>query len=239
MTVDLLFLAKNRLLFTREALATLNYTTDWGRVNELVLQDDGSVDGTYPHLAHMAGVMHGEFRHSHYGTPVAAMEDFIRRSKADLVVKVDNDTMLPPGWLGVCLGVMERNPNLELLGLENVNSAPANGGPIAYSFESAQNTGGIFIARRRIFEEHPLPLSSGTYYGFTDWQIRNDIVRAQIAPPISTFLLDRLPVEPWISLTYTYESLGWQRPWKRYSMEDSHLWSWCSERWGREMQFCA
>lgn len=236
---DLLFLAKNRLVFTRESLATMHENTDWGLVGNLVLQDDGSVDGTYAHLANMSRRMNGEFRHSHFGSPVGAMADFIARSAAEFVAKVDNDTMLPPGWLNACMDVLVRHSELDLLGIENVNAKPSVPAA-ARSYEAANHIGGIFVARRRAFEGSPLPFGHGTYYGFTAWQRSlTDVVRGWMAPPLPVFLLDRLPLEPWLSLTYTYESLGWQRPWERYPETDFHLWEWCAPKWGREMRFCA
>jgi hypothetical protein len=67
----------------------------------------------------------------------------------------------------------------------------------------------------------------GTYGGFTDWQLLHKEVRkGWILPPLKVFLLDRLPMEPWASLSRKYIAAGDQRPWANYKPADAHLWSW-------------
>ena len=45
-SVDVLFLAYNRLAFTQESFKALLENTDWQYVQRLSVYDDGSVDGT-------------------------------------------------------------------------------------------------------------------------------------------------------------------------------------------------
>jgi hypothetical protein len=50
MRVDLLYLAFNRLAFTRLTFETLLANTDWNLVDRLLVYDDGSEDGTRAYL---------------------------------------------------------------------------------------------------------------------------------------------------------------------------------------------
>src|SRR5215213_4395702 len=99
-SVDLLYLAWNRLAFTRETFSTLIDNTDWRYVRELFVYDDGSSDGTREWLAeHVRDVPAPcRFIRSSFGSPVTAMLDWIGRARAPILAKTDNDAMLPPGW---------------------------------------------------------------------------------------------------------------------------------------------
>lgn len=220
--LDLLFLVKNRFAFTQEAWCALLQNTDWSLVSKAVAYDDGSVDGSDSILAGF-----DEVRYTNFGSPVAAFNDFVMQSQAKLVAKVDNDTVLPPGWLDVCLEVLNADPDLQILGLEA--KVPLGDGP--YTCEEADHVGGIFVARREVFSQHPLPSPDGVYYGFTDWQREHNVKRGWISPGIPVFLLDRLPHAPWILHSAEYERAGWQRFWQRYDFEeDSALWAWWERR---------
>src|SRR5580704_10732564 len=86
--------------------------------------------------------------------------------------------------------------------------------------------GGIGVMRRRAFDGRPLT-PDGKYGGFEAWQKAHpEVVRGWIRPALKLFLLDRLPMEPWRSLSTQYEALGWQRHWNTYRLGASHLWDW-------------
>jgi cellulose synthase/poly-beta-1,6-N-acetylglucosamine synthase-like glycosyltransferase len=221
MTVDLLFLAKNRLAFTVESFRALRRNTNWERVNQLVLYDDGSTDGTLGFLERRARATGAELRQTSLGSAIRVCNDFVRRSTADLVVKIDNDAMMPPGWLDTCLGIFERHPELQLLGLEERGIA----GEVPYTYQPSDWVGGLFVARRSIFAGADLPQSSRVYYGWQTWH-SGRFHSGWIKPSLPVFLLDRVPFAPWSELTREYEAKGWQRPWKRYTAADAHLWAW-------------
>lgn len=217
MSLDLLFVAKNRYRFTQEALRTLFLNTDWNLVSQAVVYDDGSEDGTDRLL-----IGFDEVRTTCFGSAVAVMNNFVIRSQAEFVAKIDNDTILPPGWLNICMDVLSQHPELDLLGLECKNPL----GVEPYSYTASDHVGGIFVARRKIFCEHPLPEVDGVYYGFTDWQRDNNVSRGWLNPGIPVFLIDRLPHEPWTSLSTQYEERDWQRWWKHYDESEHALWDW-------------
>jgi len=223
--VDLLFLAHNRLEFTRESLAALAAGTDWDRV-ALHLYDDLSTDGAGDVLKDAAKSMGGELTRRKFGSPVAAMNDLLlRHTTREFVAKVDNDTVVPPGWLDECLGVMDRHPELDLLGIEAFT--PPGDGPRTY--RPGPHIGGIGLFRRRAFRTRPNV--DGRFFGFTAWQQKNARC-GWIAPALPVFLLDRMPTEPWRSLTERYIGKGWQRRWNPSvrpdydAQRDAWMWKW-------------
>jgi hypothetical protein len=250
--IDILFLAHNRLEFTRASFQALLSNTDWSLVNRLCVYDDRSVDGTCKYLLSalkgMALKWYFTQRIEALESPVAVMADFLRRYvdsyfDAPLFAKIDSDVIVPPGWLDQCAATFEACPKLDLLGIEppdsrcphfsqpfrpqltrDVEMAP--GPPFWIAQSREQTIGGIGVFRRRAFEGRPLA-PDGRYGGFEAWQLRHpEVTRGWIKPSLSLFLLDRLPMEPWASLSAEYIAQGWQRPWRTYSESVSHLWQW-------------
>ncbi len=244
--VSLVFPAFNRLEFTKQSWAALMANTDWSLVEEFHVYDDGSTDGTAEFL--MNAVISEPplnvpvfFRRTSFRSPMGVTLDWIRRSKAPLLAKLDNDTVYPPGWLNVALDVMERNPKLEMLGLECMRTpgtfmgiidghakyhVPGHG---QFDYERAQFVSGLGVYRRSAFAQS-LPPDEG-YFGFEEWQRRRCKKAGWIIPSLPVFLLDRLPMDPWKSLSESYVEKGWQRPWSgagelRYKPEESDKWSW-------------
>jgi hypothetical protein len=217
MKVDILFPSWRRPEFQRAARRTLVAHTNWKLVERFV-----------------------EYQEDPRG-PVAIMKDYLSRPGADLFAKIDNDTIVPPRWLEAAIAVMEAHPELDLLGIEPPASrtpAPWGGLPdlpeerVAWDrpgYVSSEMIGGIGLMRRRAFERRREmqvhgPLGVG---GFSDWQLRHpEIVKGWIIPPLRLFLLDRLPVEPWASLSSRYIAEGAQRPWTNYDRARHELWDW-------------
>jgi predicted glycoside hydrolase/deacetylase ChbG (UPF0249 family) len=226
--VDIVFCCWNRKQFTLASLLALEGNTDWSRVRRLWLYDDGSTDGA-DHLllefcARRTRLACELVRLPHVG-PVAAMNDYLtRRQPAAWWAKIDSDTVVPPGWLTACLDVLRASPDVDLLGIEPIIAqypVALNGQRAA---ETAAHIGGIGLMRTAAFTE--LPHANGRM-GFTDWQIHHPVKCAWLNPALPVILLDRLPFEPWCSLSAEYERRGWQRPWDKYREEKHHgIWDW-------------
>lgn len=234
--IDLVYLAKGRPEFTDASLASLLQNTDWSKARLLVF-----TDGDLPNLFLRQSVREfwGTCDMNRYGGPVAIMNEYVRNSHSELWAKIDNDVIVPPGWLDQCLDVMERNPKLDLLGIEPPQSrtrAPW-GAQMAAPELSIKTTkpgyapcdaiGGIGLMRTEAFTRREPMKPHSTYGGFTDWQWKHPEVKTGwIVPPLKVFLLDRLPIEPWISLSRKYIAKGDQRPWTNYNPQDHALWDW-------------
>ena len=232
--LELLFLARNRLEFTREALSALHLNTNWKKVKKLWLYDDGSTDGTREYLQTYKNELNNfktveaELRTTNLGSPILVTNNFITRTKSPLLAKIDNDTILPPGWLDLSLEIMEAQPEVDCLGLEYRG---LNGGSPAHAI-TADHIGGLYVAHRRAFEHGDLPIPSRKYFGWQDYQYKHNLRRCWIQPSIPVFLLDRVPEEPYASLSRKYEAAGWQRdvPQWDYKPEQSELWKWWTQR---------
>ena len=89
--------------------------------HELLVVDDGATDAT-PEVAERFGarlIRHGERRSLN-----AARNTGIREARADLIAFVDDDVLVPPGWVDALVDGAERHPD-----------ADAFGGPIRARFE--------------------------------------------------------------------------------------------------------
>jgi GT2 family glycosyltransferase/SAM-dependent methyltransferase len=227
--VDLLYLAYNRLEFTRETFTALVANTDWQFVHELHAYDDGSQDGTCEWLEQAVGQVPVpvRFERTRFRSPPASTVYFFRNATAPVLAKTDSDAMLPPGWLAQGLAVLDRHPELEMLGIEAMN--PLDPDPAAVrGYTPAEFISGLGFYLRAAFRRgYPTPYEK--YFGLEEWQVAQGpgLVRGWIAPALSVFLLDRHPHEPWASLSADYVRRGWQRAWPKYPT-DSTLWAW---RW--------
>lgn len=193
--VDIVFLAANRPEFTAWSLEALARGTAWQMVRKLIIYTDGSPlrDGFIARPPIPYEVI--EYNRDRLGGPVAIMNHYLANSPAPLWAKIDNDVVVPPGWLNTCATVMERCPQLDLLGIEPPLSrtkapwAPRaedkppehtehltfGGWPVLYenpTFARTPSIGGIGLFRTRAWQGRSAMRPFATYGGFTDWQIR-------------------------------------------------------------------
>lgn len=215
-TLDILYLTHNRLEFTKATFKALLNNTAWHKVDRFFWYDDDSSDGTAEYAQHAYGhvPVKSQLNSGSFGGPVAIMNDYLKDSKADIFAKVDSDTLLPPNWLTECTNVMDRHPELDLLGIEVFAAIVA--GKCRRSYRTTDHIGGIGLMRTRAFQlSRPVP--EKIRYGFTNWQgDRGDVNKGWLSPAVPVVLLDLLPMEPWRGLSESYIKQGWQRPWPQY-----------------------
>lgn len=246
MKVDLLFVTHNRREMTRAALYCLAVNTNWSLVRSFAIYDDASTDGTLRLIwspdFHLP--LPPSIRTKLFGGPVAIMAEFLAdtRGGAPLIAKIDSDTAVPGGWLDVAVATMEANPEIDLLGIEPfcepMEGVAWRGPGDVRGLHPNVHIGGIGLMRRFAFELHGAPeprAYGGGRFGFTEWQHENeDVQKAFINPPLQVVLLDRLPTEPWRTLTTKYCSSGWSRAWPAYPMEWAERWRWFEELMPKE-----
>lgn len=252
MLTDILYVAWNRLEFTKETFEALVANTDWSLVHRLYVADDGSTDGTDEWLSDACARVKGVeavFSPVRTGSPVAVMNRYVARSEADAFVKLDNDILVPPGWLERLVEEIEADGTLDLLGMQvgRQRELVEQGIVSAADMEMAEGVGwipaphigGVGIMRTRAFWERPHPEPDGRF-GFTAWQQAFDestspppLVRGWIVPDIVCPQMDFLPFEPWASLSQEYRDAGWQRStpdgrpvWPPYDPADHAWWDW-------------
>lgn len=227
--IDLLYLAYNRLEFTRKSFDTMLANTSWTNVDRLLIYDDGSTDGTREFLEQQAAVFRFsprpgavQFIKTEGLGPVGVMNHYLATANYDgTFAKIDNDVMLPPRWLEESLALLG-DPSIDLLGIEAVYPTGAGRRQI----EDAAHIGGIGLMRLRAFS-HCVPKAQGRM-GFTAWQLAHpELKKGWINPSLAVCLLNLLPFEPWKSLSTEYVKNKWQRDWPGpYVPESKSLWEW-------------
>lgn len=226
--VDVLYLCHGRLEFTEATLPTLIANTDWDMVNQFVVYNDAAEPGdpTTDFLCEqIEPIAQSTLRATNLGSPVAVMNHFIRRATGEMFAKVDNDIVVPPGWLDDLVEVMETDPDLELLGMQpEMGGIWQEGTP---RYKQCSHIGGVGLMRVSAFRgnHRPPPIPNGRF-GFTEWQHQWTPKRAWIRPDLLVFALDQLPVEPWRTITDDYKERGLNRDWEPYPREMSRYWDW-------------
>jgi cellulose synthase/poly-beta-1,6-N-acetylglucosamine synthase-like glycosyltransferase len=224
--IEILYPAWNRLEFTRKSFETMLANTNWECVSRLVVYDDGSSDGTREYLAEQvrSAPVNTVLITTNGIGPVAIMIDYLRSLKQNDIVfaKIDNDVVLPPGWVEAGLQVLHDDASVDLIGIEALR--PLGKGP--YTYSPAEYIGGIGFMRSRAFRGC-VPTPNGRF-GFTKWQSSHeDVKKGWIDPALSVCLLNLMPFEPWSSLSREYIRKGWQRDWPGpLPAEHKALWEW-------------
>lgn len=225
MSVNLLYVAFNRLAYTEATFQALLDNTDWTQVANLHIHDDRSTDGTQEHLEQAAErvpwnvPVHFESRKLR--GPVAAMNRHLDLFAGDpevgSFVKLDNDIVVPPGWLPELTRQATLHPGIDCIGMQP-RHAPAQ--PAPFPGRSVSDDvpfiGGVGLIRYRMFRTcRPSPKGR---FGWTEFAGRHaENRKAWISPDLPLFSLDLIDAEPWASLGRGYEARGWQRPWSKYA----------------------
>lgn len=236
--IDILYVASNRLEFTRESFDALVENTNWTEVSWLLVCDDGSTDGTAEWLSQRCDeIDHGssefvvnvDLHFAPFGGPVAAMNLMLDSLSpgVEMFAKLDNDMVVPPGWLDDMLRTMTSNPGLDILGMEpfvgNPTASPSDRG-----ITPAEHIGGKGLIRTRAFSQcRPVPGGVNGYQGFTQWQHQHpQVSKAWVTPDLLCFGLDQIDLDPFPALTDTYVGKGWMRRWPQYANGGKDYYSW-------------
>jgi len=159
--VDIVYMARNRLEFTRISLSWLLYTLDPEYIGSLILVDDGSEDGTDEYLSHMkefvfSPLVPTQFLAVKNGSMSLSLRDALKLSSTDIFCKLDNDyCILEKGWLKRMVVVLRRTPTLCCLGATNPRIRSMEKliteHHIKLGYLVTQRIGGIGLFRRDMF----------------------------------------------------------------------------------------
>lgn len=231
--VDLLYLTWDRPGMTRESLKHLFLSTEWPLVDRLFLYDDLSAVDTWEQVQEAARwplpdtevIVHRE----EFRSPVRVMLHYLSRDDCrPYFAKVDNDIVVPPGWLSQMLSVFAAHPELELLGM--ARETLADEPPLFHSertYEPCPNIGGVGVMRTSAFKSRPSMLPNGRF-GFTEWQHTHEPVRGWVSPPLPVTEIDRVPMDEWRRESELAVSSGSQRVWPEYNPALAEYWEWWS-----------
>lgn len=224
--IDVLFVAWNRLEFTRKSLDLLLKNTDWSQLRRLIIYDDTSTDGTREFLSEAVDVAgqytDTEFHVCSYGSPVSVMNWYARCFDGDYFVKIDNDIAVPPNWVGPVISVLNAHPEVELLGLEYGQPAFKSSHE-SYSYTPATHIGGVGAMKCSAFTTRKPPDANGRF-GFTEWQHEFEPIRGWLTPSLKVLQFDKITIEPWLTLSNEYVKKEWQRKWEKYPRDMTFSW---------------
>jgi GT2 family glycosyltransferase len=122
---SIVVLSFNRLEYLQVTLESLFATTDC-RKNELIIVDNGSTDGSAAYLRGLAGRQsHIKviLRQQNHGISPGFNCGFAHADPAsDFLIKLDSDIkILTPGWLNRFIDILETDPEIGMLTLDQVN----------------------------------------------------------------------------------------------------------------------
>lgn len=113
---SIIVLSRDNLAFTRMCLASIFENTEYPNY-ELLLIDNGSSDGSAEELQRLAGLVPHvrAFLNDHNAGFGPGNNQGLREATGDILVLLNNDTMVPRGWLTRLARHLE-NPEIGLLG---------------------------------------------------------------------------------------------------------------------------
>lgn len=231
MKVSLFLPTWNRAEFTRMVLEGLLENTPREHIAELLIIDAQSEDGTADYLKDMVcklADLNARFIENPERQVVSSMVMAAHLATSDWIAKIDSDTIVPPQWLETCIDLVTRYPELWALGIEpstDFGPVPPNG----YRYARTRYVGGIGLFRKSAWDG--LKPGSHMFSGWPEHQTSMSWVKGWIHPPIKAFLLNRLPFEPFKSISLKYIKRGWQRVCSPYSETQAYRWDWKFPDW--------
>lgn len=231
--VDLFIPTYNRLEYVKVCLESVFEATDPKLVNQLIVVDGRSEDGTDKYVKD--ALKKSPFKSTFLSIPerhvVHAMLAAKKVSQSTIIAKIDSDTVPCPGWLGVSLDVIHRHPKLWALGVlpRTPSVVPPREGE-RRDYRPVSHVGGVGLFRAAAWDN--LMPGPAPFHGWTAHQRRSSWEKGWIRPDLPIFLLDQMPFEPFIRLRQHYFKKGWHRTNKSgRSLEWKSLWSWKFPDW--------
>jgi hypothetical protein len=226
---DILILTWERQEYTKHMLTSFLANTSRDLVNRVFLHDDAS-EASKENVDYFSAVSalfprtYWERPIHRVGSPVTIQANFARRqAETPYFIKLDSDVILHRGWLQQVAAAIEKDPTLDNVGIEPMHrlGEERDGG-----VQPCEWISGLGAYRTENYIKHAPPQADGIYFGLEDWMVATGQKSAWLDPCVPNFLLDRVPVEPWASLSDSYVAKGWQRPWEKYNDLQKGLYEW-------------
>lgn len=115
MTVSFIVPLYNGLAYTQAMLASLQATLPAGLSHEIILVDDDSRDGTRPWLESLRAPVRSLLNARNLGF-AATCNHGSREATGEILVFLNNDLVLEPGWLAPLLAVFATHPDAGVVG---------------------------------------------------------------------------------------------------------------------------
>lgn len=179
--ITAIYLLHNRLEFVQESLPAFLKACESDLVKNVMIYDDMSTDGASEYVVgHLP--LHPKFNYT---------RQYIRSSWKQInatipmaqkyLFKVDNDIVIPEGYLENLYQVMEANKMMGFLGYRT--GLEMSVGDAAY--ETARNIGGVGLFRTEELRKmggvrEPAIEAEKRFFGFTDLQVRSSLKKAWV-----------------------------------------------------------
>lgn len=177
----------NRLAYTKFCINTLLKSLSENYKNrnniKIVIIDDGSTDGTHQYLKQIHGAYHSydvitALYQDHKGL-AARTNEFWEYSKADILIKIDNDIEVRGNWLENMINPLLKFPELGISGgwiltlnpediYKNFNNPFYVIGDIGY--KEVSFVGGIYAIKREVIEKNGYLQDDSGIWGWTGYQ---------------------------------------------------------------------
>jgi len=182
--VHILFLTFNRLSYTRKTLPALLESADTNSC-QICIVDNGSTDGTVEYLQKL---IHPQIERVIYNRKneglVKPTKKFWKDSKAEFIGKIDNDILVPKGWIEKLVDAHKKIPELGVAGLCHFRKEDFNKVIVSQKVEKINGVyirrqpwiGGNYIMKRstvlqhREYRKSRKLLQNRILYGFTKFQ---------------------------------------------------------------------
>jgi len=144
-SVHILYLTFNRFYYTKKTLPALLESSDSDSY-QIRIVDNGSTDGTVEYLLKLK---HPRIEKVIYNNKnqglVKTTKKFWKESNAEFIGKIDNDILVPPGWIAKLVEAHQKIPELGVAGLCHFHEKDFNKNVVKQKIE---NINGIYIRRQ-------------------------------------------------------------------------------------------
>ena len=144
-SVHVLFLTFNRLYYTEITLPALLESSE-NASYKIRIVDNGSTDGTVEYLKKLS---HPQIERVIYNRKneglVKPTKNFWKESKAEFIGKIDNDILVPKGWIEKLVDAHKKIPDLGVAGLCHFRKEDFNKVSVSQKVEEIN---GVYIRRQ-------------------------------------------------------------------------------------------